>query len=296
MQDDIALDKRVEMWYNPKTFGMGRTIGVQKGYYMPPRKTSAPAPVETSDEDGEFEEALAESVGSAASIAVDPANPYPAQAYRTKREHHSLAVDHFGQIKAYRFPDVLDFAFTMGFQRFEKPEVTIYPTGGPAGNEPIAVVVACAVFADENGNETFHYGIGDASPSNCNQRVGQAFPRMAETRAQGRALGRGCNLNAVLAEELNEGGNTTTSAPKSQAQTFRSPGPAKPRSNGGGLSKADMANDPAYWPPFNNETGDGFVCEITGEEVSGKGAFWAMDKVGQIVCWDEQQKLLKARG
>lgn len=257
---------------------------------MPPRAKAVSTPVEASDEGDEFETALVESVGSATPVA----SPYPAQAYRTLRENHSLAVDHLGQIKAYRFSDVLDFAYQMGFVRFGPPEVTVYPGGGLKDGEPIAVVVACAIFTDEDGNETEYYGTGDACPSNCNSRVGQAFVRMAETRAQGRALGRAMNLNALLAEELNDG-ESTTPARTSQPQQFKGTQPPRSSGAGGGVTKSQMAEMPQYWPPFNNEEGDGFICEITGQELTGKAAFWANDKVGRIVCWDEQQKLLQAK-
>jgi hypothetical protein len=213
------------------------------------------------------------------------------------RENHTLPVDHLGNIKAYRFIDVLDFAYTQGFQRFEAPDVTVYPTGGPDRGEPIAVVTACAVFADEEGNDTFHYGIGDASPSNCNKMVGKHFVRMAETRAQGRALSRAMNLNAVLSDELADKDDAITPARGGQAQTFPSSGPApqrQARATSNGLSKADMAVMPEYWPEPNNEDGTGFTCEITNVPLTGKQAFWSNDKVGRTVCWDEQQKILNA--
>lgn len=58
-----------------------------------------------------------------------------------------------------------------------------------------AVVVTCkGTFA----------GIGDASPSNVNNRVGNALIRVAETRSKARALRDACNFGMLALDELDD--------------------------------------------------------------------------------------------
>lgn len=76
-----------------------------------------------------------------------------------------------------------------------KEEITQYPC-----QENNFTTFARGVIIDNDGNE--FVGIGDANPQNCNNMIAVHAPRMAGTRAKGRALRDMLGLDMVMFEEL----------------------------------------------------------------------------------------------
>lgn len=222
---------------------------------------------------------------------------YGVQEPRTDRHLHTLKTTNIsksGNTPIYKFSDVLNFAYTQGFLGFGPPDITFHPGMGHSSGT-LCVVVASGAFRNAAGEVETFFAIGDASPENCGTMVKPHYPRMAETRAQGRLLNRALNLNAVMAEELFE--EEPTASLPIKVQTSITQGVTASRtptvSNGGGLSKFQKSTMPEYWPAFNNIDGDGFSCDTCEKPVEGKSAFWSVDKTGNIYCWEHQQENIK---
>lgn len=230
-------------------------------------------------------------IGTLHEVEVD--SPYT-QEPRTVRANHTLKTTNIsksGNTPIYRFGDVLNFAYTQGFLGFDTPSVEFHPGMGSKGG-PLCVVTAIGKFTNADGSVSYVSAIGDASPENCGSLVAPHYPRMAETRAQGRVLNRALNLNAVMAEELFE-----DDAPVTQQivhnSVINTRVPAVANNGFSGLTKSAKAELPEYWPPFNNVDGDGFSCVTCEKEVKGKSAFWSVDKTGEVYCWEHQQEAMK---
>ena len=212
---------------------------------------------------------------------------YGAREPRTIRANHTADVSSLGNIKAYRFKDVLDMAYSNGFVGFTNSNAQVYPNCGPAGNEPLAVVEVTAVFLNTAGEETFHAGVGDASPSNCNASVGKHFVRMAETRAKGRALAHAMNLDAVTAEELaGDEDSPNGSTGQTRAPYASRPAASSNNSNGGSFKKEISESD---FPAPNSDNASGYECNECGKMMPGKTAYWSNKKYNDYLCYDCQQ-------
>ena len=228
--------------------------------------------------------------------------PLWGQPTRTIREtaQEALTKSKFGQMEIYTFKDVLNYAYTQGFHHFANSQLKIETTLDQQGKAiSTATVTTEAVFLEpvpdwETGEMRMgfvhHSGIGDANYENTgNKVIGKHFIRMAETRAQGRALARALNLDANFQEEMG-GDDTVTPA-------------ATTRSKGSRSSNSNYAEeDPEQFPNQNRSEG-GWECEECGEVLkdtaqssAGRKAQWAVSKTGRILCWDDQKAHLARNG
>jgi hypothetical protein len=88
-----------------------------------------------------------------------------------------------------------------------------------------AVIEVKSDYEPENGVMRFT-GIGDATPTNCtSQNTAAAYPRMAETRAMGRAISAAFNVSEAMAEEMLAAG---VAGPAYAAPAAVAPGAAPP--------------------------------------------------------------------
>lgn len=199
---------------------------------------------------------------------------------RTRRANHSGKVSAVMGTPAYFFKDVLEMAYAAGLRSLNTVEVQII-------DGPLAIVTVEAEFENADGTTSVFTGIGDAGPSNVGKMVAPHWIRMAETRAQGRVLGRALNLDAVTADELLKDGDVPNALPASPPYAQRQSQPA-PNSNGGSLKKEV---DPADYPDSNSDNASGFECENDKKMIPGKTAYWSVKKYGKYLCYDCQQKL-----
>ena len=191
---------------------------------------------------------------------------------RTDRANHEGRVSEFGQVKAYRFKEVLDMAYTHGLRSLRTMSLDVRDVNGI----PTAIAEAMAVFVNDDGSEDIFTAWGDANSTNVNNMVKNHFIRMAETRAQARVLARALNLDAVTAEEL--GGEDTDAPSKSNVTPFQ--------------PRVQPANTKQYPDlPQNSEKESGYECEECGEEIKGYGkytaaqnAFFSKRATGKILC------------
>jgi hypothetical protein len=181
------------------------------------------------------------------------------------------------------YKDLIDLAHKSGLVKLS---VTVIHA--PTTAEPYALCEATAVFDDG----TSFTDIGDATPNNVTKFVAPHFIRMAATRAKGRALRDGLNIEEVTAEELGDGDSTST---QSRGTPSRA---ARQAANGvKAASPGDKTAKGLVVPPYNNDTDDGWVCEISGEDIYGGGnytaaeraAFSANDFNGHIVGYSDRE-------
>jgi hypothetical protein len=226
----------------------------------------------------------------------------PRQNPRTIRANHHLKTIDIGQgqrkTPCYRFNDVLEFAYTVGFLGFG-PSNTQYIAGGGHKGGPLVIVESVGFFLEEDGTTSSHFAIGDASPENCGALTGAAFPRMADTRSKGRVLRFAMGLDALMADELgpdeDESPKALTSSKPSYTQTSsNSNAPTNSSATGSG---SRPTNDPSKYPPKNAPDSEtGYICEecnvvIMGSDKyePGMKAFFSMRNHGKILCWNHQQ-------
>lgn len=94
------------------------------------------------------------------------------------------------------YSGVLDLATQKGLVRLAV-ELIRYPSK-ENGHEAI-----CMATAEGKNGELF-CDIGDANPTNCNEKIAKHLIRMASTRAKGRALRDMCNIGIACLEELDD--------------------------------------------------------------------------------------------
>ena len=251
---------------------------------MPPRKTT----VTPTEPDLNSIEAMSEEVfetnppQSAAFVPLFTNRPS-----RTVRDGHHIPASQTGNFRSYRHKDILDGIWDYGFLYSEVMSTAVYPGGGPVSGEPLAVVVV-RTFWDNGDGTIYHFdGVGDASPSNCQQRTGQHFTRMAATRAFDRSVGLAMNLDSNSAEEF--AGNEDQ--PVAAKADYR-----KPITQGNSFKPA--APNPANYPPENSDQDSGYECDECGFEIRGNDsgapnskytagqlAEMSMKQYGKILCW-----------
>jgi hypothetical protein len=249
-----------------------------------PRTTRSSAVEDTdTDMDTEMVEGATELL---AEFVAPPQTPYSPPPHRTIRAHHP-APSQFGGRNTYGALDLIQIAYQNGFLGFDSSTLTIVTVpqvdrkGVLTGQtEPMAIVSVTGVFRESDGTFTRHSGSADASPSNCT--VGQAYARMAETRAQGRLIRTAMGMDANATEEF----NTEDSVIPRTPTPFRAPAP-----NG--------SRNTYVIPEPNSGQASGYECEVCGKELrdsakysAGQIASMSVAKTKQILCWDHQQEAL----
>jgi hypothetical protein len=214
-------------------------------------------------------------------------NPYIPQPYRTLREHHPEATNYAGR-NTYKTLDLIQLAFKLGFRGFTYSNIQLGQHLNKDGKpESIALATVGGVFVEPDGTETYCQASADATPSNC--MVSQAYPRMAETRAQGRLLRTAMGMDANAAEEFS-----------SEDEVIR-PVKTKPTFSSNGTGGRTFTNP----EPNSDSSVSGYECEECGVDILGKDeeggskkytaaaiAGMSKSKTGQILCWKHQQAAL----
>mgnify|MGYP001038492177 FL=1 len=107
--------------------------------------------------------------------------------------------------KAIKVDGLIAFAHTKGIKSMVT-EVTQYPSQ----ENNFTCIAKCRVVGygwnpiEQKVSEVVFEDFADANPNNCTSMTAAAYPRMASTRAQGRALRRYTNIDMVTSEEINE--------------------------------------------------------------------------------------------
>lgn len=176
-----------------------------------------------------------------------------------------------GGRKAYQYRELLDEAYKHGLVGVTVEETFHDAERQAAGHK------ATAYFRDGS----FFQSHGDANQTNAGPGVRNHYYRMSETRAVVRALGMGLNADANGDVEFEDGGQAAQ--PRSQSASSGGGGgaPAKPRDN------SDLTP-----PPFNNDAGDGYACEVCGTEIKASANYTAaqlaalgLKRNGGIFCF-----------
>jgi hypothetical protein len=199
----------------------------------------------------------------------------PLNAARFHRENRDIPKTQIPldgrQIDVYTYKDALNYAHTVGL--FKVTSNLLIELCNPLENHYVAK--ATVLFTD--GTE--FDAIGDANPKNVNVKVAKHMPRMAETRAVGRALGKALNLDANFKDEF--GGDDK----EESSITYSVPAP-----------KASAK--PAIKPTGNtvppNDGGGGYECEDCGKEIKDSQKYTASKLAefsikgnnGKILCYN----------
>lgn len=125
-------------------------------------------------------------------------------------------------------------------------DVVVAPTAD--NNYHCIVKASVDVKCSESGDTHRYTDIGDANPKNCtSENTAAAYPRMAATRALGRALAQAFNITEALAEEMLESGAAAPAQQSRPAQQGSAPAQQAAGNAAGGRPQGMPASHPQGW-------------------------------------------------